>query len=579
MRYRPDRIPDFPETRFFQMSDLNETASSSLNGHPIPRKDGIASSFAGIWEKIGKKAADLAEDGFNAEENGADFSHAFPFASASAKARLKTFRTFLAGGLAGAVCVLLATSYFNSSEVEELHTAELIRERAAEEQTLTPFAGVSLPLEAENPLQTSANAEIAEIREVVPDKVASYEMKPKESLAYILKKGGLTNREIYKVSVALEEVLELKRIQVGDKIEIGTLTSETGESSLLSVTVEDRKGFRYTATATDDEYFESSMKKPEVELKTEYAESVINGPFIVGAQNAGVPTNVIHQIIWAFDGPVDFERDLRKGDSFTAVFKKEYNMAGQPTGNGELLYASLTLRKKVYERYLYVDSENRPDYYDETGKIARKLFVMHPLKKPRQTSKFGMRKHPILGYSTMHWGADFGAPINTPIRAPGEGTVVKAGKLGSYGQYLRIKHNSEYSSAYAHMARIADSMRVGKRVKAGEIIGYVGNTGRSTGPHLHWELYKNNQRIDPLTQKTTAQKMLSNNELRRFYAARDKIRADLLGDTVMIAKAEALPEARRAAYQGPEKVKKKARPSNRSHRKTAARATKNKKKS
>ena len=557
------------------MTDLNETSNSDRKEEQRSCLERISALTKKLWEQIGQKAADLAEDDFDFRESDADFSHSFAFPSPFRR-RAKTFQAFIAGGLIGAASVLMLTSYLDSEAVEERQMASLIQERAAEEQTLTPIAEVAdLPLEGENVLQTaSADEKEPPAVELLPDNVETFEVKPKESLAAVLKKGGLTNQEIYRVSLALEDILDLTRIQVGDKIEVGTVKSDAGENVLFSVTVEDRKGFRYTASRSDEEIFEASLKEPDVELKTEYAEAEIDGPFILSAQNAGVPTNVVHQMIWAFDGPVDFERDLRKGDSFTAVFKKEYNTEGNPTGNGELMYASLTLRNKVLERYLYTDSHDHSDYYDETGKIARKLFIMHPLKRPRQTSRFGMRKHPILGYSTMHWGADFGAPIGTPIRAPGEGTIVKAGRLGSYGKYVKIKHNSEYSSAYGHMSRIHDKIRVGKKVKAGEIIGYVGNTGRSTGPHLHWELHKNGKRINPLTQKITAQKKLVGTELRRFYAARDKIRADLLGSTTAIAKAEPLPEDRRPAYQGPQKAKKKARAR---PRKTASRVTKERK--
>ncbi len=326
------------------------------------------------------------------------------------------------------------------------------------------------------------------------------------------------------------------------------------EQSLLLVTVEDRRGNRYTAARSEADFFEASMVEPEVDLKTEYAQGTIDGAFINNARESGIPTNVIQQIIWAFDGPVDFSRDLRAGDTFTAVFQKEYNKEGHPTGNGSLLYAEINLRSKKHERYLYKDSQNQEDYYDETGKIARKLFTMHPLKKPRQTSKFGQRKHPILGYTIMHWGTDFGAPIGTPIRAPGEGTITQAKRKGSYGMYIQIKHNSEYSTAYAHMSRFHEKTRVGRKVKAGDIIGYVGNTGRSTGPHLHWELIKNGKKINPLTQRITAQRKLAGEELARFYAERDRMRQNISGE-VAYAKAEPLPEDRKLAYQGPSKSK------------------------
>ena len=200
---------------------------------------------------------------------------------------------------------------------------------------------------------------------------------------------------------------------------------------------------------------------------------------------------------------------------------------------------------------------------------------MHPLIKPRMTSKFGQRKHPVLGYTLMHWGADFGAPIGTAIRAPGEGTITQAMRKGSYGYFVQIKHNSEYSTAYGHMSGFHKLTKVGRKVKAGDIIGYVGTTGRSTGPHLHWELIKNGKRIDPSTQRITAQRKLNGEELQRFYAERDRIRDSLNDDNIAYAKAEPLPEDRKQAYQEPKPVKKTARAKTKKKnvQKTAARHT------
>lgn len=501
--------------------------------------------FRTLGSRLSQGLSDLAADDYS------DVSLDSP-----QKRRPKTLQVFLAGSLIGAFAVIGVTSYFDSTEEDQV--AQLIQERAAEEPTLTPIASVDLPMENMAPLQgndAAAPEQEAAVSEIVPDNLDVFTLNPRENLATVLKKAGLTNQEIHKISTALEDILDLKKIQVGDKIEVGSVNTENDGKALMMVTIEDRRGYRYTALRNDEDFFEANLTEPKVELKMEYAEGTIDGAFIVNAKNAGVPTNVIQQIIWAFDGPVDFQRDLRRGDSFKAVFNKEYNMEGNPTGNGELLYASFDIRNKVHERYLYKDSNDQTDFYDENGKIARKLFTMHPLRNPRQTSRFGMRKHPILGYTTMHWGADYGAPVGTPIRAPGEGTITSAGKRGSYGHYVQIRHNSEYSTAYAHMSRINEKIRVGRKVKAGEVIGYVGNTGRSTGPHLHWELIKNNRKINPTAQKITAQKKLTGTELQRFHAARDRMRTDLL-DTTAIARAEPLPEDRKLAYQGPQKKKK-----------------------
>lgn len=505
----------------------------------------IAESTRHLFERLGDSAAELVADDLSTSVF--SFKHN------------KVLHSFLIGTALGTFSTL-AVFHWGFPSAKERENAQLIEERAAETPTLTPIAEIALPLPAQtDPAESEEQpAETAE-EAPVPDNIEKFELKPRESLAVVLRRAGLTNQESYQITTALSDVLNLKQVQIGDTVEVGTTKDNDGNTHLLSVTLEDRRGNRYTAARGVDDAFESSMLPPEVTLKAEIATGDIDGAFVVNAKQSGIPTNVISQIIWAFDGPVDFSRDLRKGDSFTAVFNKEYNKDNEPTGNGELLYAALNLKTTgTHERYRYTDSKGHEDFYDDKGKIARKLFVMHPLKNPRQTSRFGQRKHPILGYKIMHWGTDFGAPVGTPVRAPGEGTITQSGRRGSYGRYVQIKHNSEYSTAYAHMSRIDDKIYVGKRVKAGEVIGYVGNTGRSTGPHLHWELIKNGQKINPTTQQITAQRKLSGTELSLFLAARNSMR-EKMADETAYAKAEALPESRKTAYQGPAKVKKAVR--------------------
>jgi len=546
----------------------NKKTDSSLDRDHIQYAclKSIVQSTKGLIDLLEENAVDIVAD---------DMSDSLDLSFFANKIRLHAWPVFLAGTLFGTMATFGAVKYFYHQDAADQMTEKLIQERTVEEQTLTPIAGINLPFISSSSSQSDLEAEETENARILePDSLESFTIEPRQTLSVVLQQGGLTNREIHLVTTALSDILNLKQIQAGNKVEIGKMNTDTEEKSLLLVTVEDRRGNRYTAAKVDEDLFEASLVEPEVDIKTEYAEGTISGAFIPNAKEAGIPTNVIHQIIWAFDGPVDFSRDLRKGDTFKAVFQKEYNKEGNPTGNGTLLYAGIKLHSHLQERFLYKDSQNREDYYDETGKIARKLFTMHPLVKPRLTSKFGQRKHPVLGYTLMHWGADFGAPIGTPIRSPGEGTITQALRKGSYGYYVQIKHNSEYSTAYGHMSGFHKLTKVGRKVKAGDVIGYVGTTGRSTGPHLHWELIKNGKRIDPSTQRITAQRKLSGEELQRFYAERNRIRDSLEGETAY-AKAEPLPEDRKPAYQEPQPVKKaaKAKTKKKNIQKTAARYT------
>ena len=546
---------------------MNDETDSSVNNEQTQLNClcSILRSTKGLINLIEENAADIVVDDM------ADDQIFSPFSKPFNKIRFHSWPVFLAGTFFGALSVFGMFKYAAYRTVSDQMTENLIEERSVEARTLTPIADINLPLVSGSDAESREKAETASLPVLEPDHTETFTIKPQQTLSSVLKQGGLTNREIHLVTEALTDVLNLKQLQTGSKVEIGKMNiADSDKKELLMVTIEDRRGNRYTAAKTDENQFEASLVEPEVDIKTEYAEGTIDGAFIPNAKAVGIPTNVIHQMIWSFDGPVDFSRDLRKGDTFTAVFQKEYNKEGNPTGNGTLLYAAIKLRSNLHERYLYKDSKDREDYYDETGRIARKLFTMHPLVKPRLTSKFGQRKHPVLGYTLMHWGADFGAPIGTPIRAPGEGTVTQALRKGSYGYYVQIKHNSEYSTAYGHMSGFHKLTKVGRKVKAGDIIGYVGTTGRSTGPHLHWELIKNGKRIDPVKQRITAQRKLSGEELKRFYAQRDRMRDNISGD-IAYARAEPLPEDRKQAYQEQAPVKKTASKAKKKAQKTASR--------
>lgn len=473
----------------------------------------------------------------------------------------------------------LFTSTHSSEKQEE--TAFVLQRNALGEPSLTqaydaPLLSLS---ETENKQDEETDEKtLVELPEespaIIPDNLVTAQIGVDETLSQVLRQKGIKANEIHKITEALSEVLNLKQIQVGDTVEIGTVNAEDGTTPVLFVTVENRHGFKYTATRNETDSFESSLVEPKVDIRTEFAESEISGNFVNSAKQSGIPTNVIQQIIWAFDGPIDFKRDLRQGDTFSAVFQKEYNMQGNPTGNGSLIYASFKLKVGTHERYLYKDSKGAQDYYDETGKIARRLLVMHPLARPRITSSYGKRRHPVLRYTIMHWGTDFGAPTGTPIRAPGDAVITFMGTRGGYGKYIQLKHNSEYSTAYAHMSRYNSSLRVGQKIKAGRIIGYVGNTGRSTGPHLHWEMIKNGRKINPTLHKITSQKRLKGKELKLFKEHLASLKNNLL-DSSTLVRAQPLKEDRKLAYQPEKKIRKVARKkAHRRVRKTASRQIK-----
>ncbi len=264
-----------------------------------------------------------------------------------------------------------------------------------------------------------------------------------------------------------------------------------------------------------------SAKKVNLELHPENvrAEGKINSSLYLAAAGQGVTPPVINELIRIFSWDVDFQRDIWKGDGFEVMYHRFYDDDGNAIYDGTIKYAALSLQGKKIAIYLHTLKDGSTDYFNENGQSARKALMRTPINGARLSSSFGKRKHPILGYTKMHKGSDFAAPRGTPIYAAGNGTIDKSGRNGAYGNYIRIRHNSQYSTAYAHMKSIKRGMGKGKRVTQGEVIGYVGTTGRSTGPHLHYEILRGGRQVNPLRVKMPSGKKLKGGELARFKTA------------------------------------------------------------
>ncbi|MHA7872159.1 MAG: peptidoglycan DD-metalloendopeptidase family protein, partial [Hyphococcus sp.] len=256
----------------------------------------------------------------------------------------------------------------------------------------------------------------------------------------------------------------------------------------------------------------------------------INGSLYISAKDVGAPDQIIADLADAFSYDVDFQREIRGGDEFEAIFEVQYDDRGELVSTGDILFARLSWRggakEKGYYRFAADMSGRRADYYDATGQSAKRLLMKTPIDGARLSSGFGTRRHPILGYRRAHKGVDFAAPRGTPIKAAGDGVVERADRYGSFGNYIRIRHSNGYKTAYAHLNGFARGVRKGRRVEQGDIIGYVGTTGRSTGPHLHYEVHLNGQAVNPQRLKIAATgKALAGADLDRFKAHRDMINA------------------------------------------------------
>ncbi len=265
----------------------------------------------------------------------------------------------------------------------------------------------------------------------------------------------------------------------------------------------------------------------ELRLVKTYKENYIRNSLYKSAIEKKIDPNVIIQFAQMYGFEVDFQRDIKKNDSFQIVYEEFKNDENKTIDYGNILYANLILSGKSLELY-YFNSEKEKinDHFEANGQSIKKTLMKTPINGARLSSSYGMRKHPILGYNKMHQGTDFAAPMGTPIMASGSGRVLKAGWCGGGGNCVKIKHNTTYSTVYAHMSKFARGIKKGVRVSQGQIIGYVGSTGMSTGPHLHYEVIQNGKKINSQTLKLPSGKKLKGKSREEFELTR--IKTDVL---------------------------------------------------
>jgi len=249
----------------------------------------------------------------------------------------------------------------------------------------------------------------------------------------------------------------------------------------------------------------------------------IRSNLYAAARKAGMPASVLANLVRLLSWDVDFQRDIRKGDRFDALVERFDLEDGRTARWGDILYAELVLSGQPIRLYRHESKRRGTEYFDEKGRSAQKALMKTPINGARLSSGYGRRRHPILGYNRMHRGIDFAAPRGTPIYAAGSGRIRYAGRKGAYGRYIRIRHNGRYATAYAHLWRFARGVRRGKRVRQGQVIGYVGTTGRSTGPHLHYEILVNGRQVNPMRLRLPSGRRLKGRELRIFGVERARL--------------------------------------------------------
>ena len=254
-----------------------------------------------------------------------------------------------------------------------------------------------------------------------------------------------------------------------------------------------------------------------------YKEGVITNSLYSTALKIGIKPSIIIEFARLYGFQVDFQRDIWKKDSFQLIYEEFQNEKGEVVEAGEIIYANLNLQNNELKLYKFEHEKDKIDYFDENGKSMRKTLMKTPINGARLSSPFGKRKHPILGFTKLHAGTDFAAPKGTPIMASGDGIIIRAKWCGGGGNCVKIKHNSTYQTVYAHMSKFGRGIKKGVRVKQGQTIGYVGSTGLSTGPHLHYEVIENGRKINSQKMKLPSGKILKGSSRKKFEVNKIKI--------------------------------------------------------
>jgi len=272
--------------------------------------------------------------------------------------------------------------------------------------------------------------------------------------------------------------------------------------------------------------FSSKILEKNLTKVLKFKEGIIENSLYNTAINLGIKPNIIIEFARLYGFQVDFQRDIWKGDSFQIIYEQFENEDGSLIENGDIIFSNLNTQGNNLNLYMFELKKNDIDYFDENGKSMKKTLMKTPINGARLSSPFGKRKHPILGFTKMHTGTDFAAPTGTPIMASGDGVVTRAQWCGGGGNCVKIKHNSVYQTVYAHMSKFGRGIKKGVRVKQGQIIGYVGSTGLSTGPHLHYEVIENGRKINSQKLKLPSGKTLKGKQRNKFEV--NKIKIDVL---------------------------------------------------
>jgi murein DD-endopeptidase MepM/ murein hydrolase activator NlpD len=347
-----------------------------------------------------------------------------------------------------------------------------------------------------------------------------FTFKNGDTLSHAFSNLNISENKIFGFVNKLKSEFDPRKFRIGQKIKIYFDKNDAKIINGIVIQIDKIRSIEIFKYKKD--FLLNKYKEPTIKTFHKVT-GIIDSSLYMAAKNAGMPISVLMEVVKLYSFDVDFQREIKSGDAFEVMYQLQHIKSGDLVSSGPVLRSVLTLDGERLPLYRFEHEKGYFDYFDSDASSVRKALMRTPLDGARISSGFGKRKHPVLGYTKMHKGVDFAAPRNTPIFAAGDGIIELSRKNGGYGNYIRIRHNSDYKTAYAHLASFGKGIKEGRRVKQGDVIGYVGTTGRSTGPHLHYEIIFRNKQVNPLKVRMPKGVKLKNNDYNFFIKARDRL--------------------------------------------------------
>ena len=347
-------------------------------------------------------------------------------------------------------------------------------------------------------------------------------IKSGDALSVVMEKQGVGNSDTSVIMKEMKKYYDPRHIKAGQKIGLHFEEADDNQPVFREMKI-NLDPIKTLVVARAGEGFKAELHEKEVKKVIKAKKAEVKISLYGSAAQAGIPKSVVAKAIKIFSWDVDFQRDIHPSDTLEVMYESYETDSGYVSKTGDILYTKLKIGKREIPLYRFKMSDGRVDYFQPNGRSIKHTLMKTPINGARMSSGFGKRRHPVLGYTKMHKGVDFAASRGTPIFAAGDGVVEKSGWFSSYGKYVRIRHNSKLKTAYAHMSKIKSAVKPGKRVKQGQVIGYVGTTGRSTGPHLHYEVMVNGTQVNPRSVNLPTGEDLSGTQLANFKATMNKM--------------------------------------------------------